>query len=90
MANLFISYDLNSPGQDYDTIKEEIKSLGSWAKVQESLWYVQSTLTVKQVSDRLTQYIDTNDSIIVIDASNNKAISYGLSDEVDKYIKDRW
>ena len=90
MANLFISYDLNSPGQDYETIIKEIKSLGIWEKVQKSLWYVQSTLTVKQVSDRLTQYIDTNDSIIVIDASNNKAISYGLSDEVDKYIKDRW
>ena len=90
MANLFISYDLNSPGQDYDTIIKEINSLGSCIKVQKSLWYVQSTLTVKQVSDRLTQYIDTNDSIIVIDASNNKAISYGLSDEVDKYIKDRW
>ncbi len=90
MANLFISYDLNSPGQDYATIIEEIKSLGSWAKVQKSLWYVQSTLTATQAKDRLTPHIDTNDSLIVIDASNNVATWYGLSDKVAKHIKARW
>ena len=90
MANLFISYDLNSPGQDYTTIMEEIKSLGSWAKVQKSLWYVQSTLTATQAKDRLIPHIDTNDSLIVIDASNNVATWYGLPDKVAKHIKARW
>ena len=31
--NLFISYDLYSPGQDYSAVIEGIKSLGGWAKV---------------------------------------------------------
>lgn len=90
MANLFISYDLNSPGQDYTAIIEEIKSLGSWAKVQKSLWYVQSTLTATQAKDRLTPHIDTNDSLIVVDASNNVATWYGLSNEVSEHIKTQW
>lgn len=34
--NLFISYDLNSPRQDYEAVIEEIKHLGNWAKVQKS------------------------------------------------------
>lgn len=90
MANLFISYDLNSPGQDYTVIIGEIKSLGSWAKVQKSFWYVQSTLTAAQAKDRLTPHIDTNDSLIVVDASNNEAAWYGLSDEVSEHIKAQW
>lgn len=31
--NLFVSYDLHSPGQDYDKVADAIKSLGAWAKV---------------------------------------------------------
>ncbi len=31
--NIFISYDLKSPGQDYSKIISEIKTLGPWAKV---------------------------------------------------------
>jgi hypothetical protein len=38
--NLFISYDLYNPGQGYEAVIEEIKSLGGWAKVHQSCWYV--------------------------------------------------
>ena len=43
MNNLFISYDLKNPGQNYDRVITAIKGLGSWAKVQYSLWFVSST-----------------------------------------------
>ncbi|MCG9699660.1 CRISPR-associated protein Cas2 [Vibrio natriegens] len=88
--NLFISYDLNSPGQNYDNVIEEIKSLGSWAKVQKSFWYVNSTLTASQARARVWAKMDTNDSLIVVDASNNSASWNGLSDEVGNFIKDKW
>jgi len=42
MNNLFVSYDLKDPGQNYDRVITAIKGLGSWAKVQYSLWYVSS------------------------------------------------
>lgn len=45
MNNLFISYDLKNPGQNYDRVITAIKGLGSWAKVQYSLWFVSSTYT---------------------------------------------
>ncbi|MCQ9087358.1 CRISPR-associated protein Cas2 [Vibrio alginolyticus] len=88
--NLFISYDLNSPGQDYDEVIDEIKSLGNWAKVQKSLWYVNSALTASQARERVWAKMDRNDSLIVVDASNNNASWNGLSDEVGNFIKDKW
>jgi len=88
--NLFISYDLNTPGQDYSGLIEEIKSLGSWAKVQKSFWYVNSTLTASQAVDRVWAKMDRNDSLIVVDAKNNSAAWQGLSDEVANFIKKQW
>ncbi|MEF2549723.1 hypothetical protein VQ045_21775 [Aurantimonas sp. E1-2-R+4] len=36
--NLHISYDLNSPGQDYTPLIDKIKTLGPWAKIHKSFW----------------------------------------------------
>jgi len=88
--NLFISYDLNSPDQNYSAVIEEIKSLGKWAKVQKSFWYVNSSLTTSQAVDRVWAKMDMNDSLIVVDATNNNAAWQGLSAEVANFIKDKW
>jgi len=88
--NLFISYDLNSPDQNYSAVIEEIKSLGNWAKVQKSFWYVNSSLAASQAVDRVWAKMDMNDSLIVVDATNNNAAWQGLSAEVDNFIKDKW
>jgi hypothetical protein len=88
--NLFISYDLNSPGQDYSTVIAKIKSLGSWAKVQKSHWYVSSNLTARQACDKVWSVMDNNDTLIVIDASNEDAAWQNLSDDVGKHIQNNW
>jgi predicted P-loop ATPase/GTPase len=88
--NLFISYDLNSPGQDYSSVIAEIKSLGVWAKIQKSYWYINSTLTASQVVDRVWKKMDSNDSLIVVDSTNNNASWQNLSDEVANHIKNQW
>lgn len=43
--NLLVAYDLNTPRKDYDSVFNAIKALGSWAKVQKSVWYVDSQNT---------------------------------------------
>lgn len=88
--NLFISYDLNSPGQNYDSVIEEIQKLGNWAKVQKSLWYVNSNLTASDALERVWAKMDRNDSLIVIDTTNNSVSWQGLSDEVANHIKNNW
>ncbi|EKO3968816.1 hypothetical protein EF707_06180 [Vibrio fluvialis] len=88
--NLFISYDLNSPGQNYDNVIREIKSLGSWAKVQKSFWYVNSNLTSREATDKVWAKMDKNDSLVVVDATNGNASWQNLTDEVANHIKDQW
>ena len=88
--NLFVSYDLNSPGQDYEAVHEAIKSLGSWAKVQKSFWYVNSTYSASQAVDKVWAVMDSNDSLIVVDATNNNASWQNLSEKVANHIKTKW
>jgi len=45
--NLHISYDLNVSGQNYEAVIAKIKTLGGWAKIHKSYWYVNSVLTAK-------------------------------------------
>ncbi len=88
--NLFISYDLYKPGQNYEAVIAEIKSLGNWAAVHKSLWYVNSHLSPSQALDRVWAKMDANDKLIVVDATNNSAAWHNLSDEASAYIKDQW
>ena len=88
--NLLVSYDLHQPGQNYDAVIAEIKKLGGWAKVQYSLWYVKSQLSASDASKQVWAVMDQNDTLIVIDATNNNASWYNLSNEVSEFIKDNW
>lgn len=66
MATYIISYDLKKPGQNYGQLYDAIKSYGTWAHMNESLWAVVTANTAVQVRDHLTRYIDTNDRLFVI------------------------
>lgn len=88
--NLHISYDLKSPGQTYDKIAAAIMGLGGWAKVHYSFWYVKSSLTAEQARNALLSTIDTNDSLYVVDATNNQAAWHNLSPEVATYVRECW
>ncbi|NTH50943.1 hypothetical protein G6L09_08145 [Agrobacterium rhizogenes] len=88
--NLHISYDLNNPGQNYDKVIETIKTLGGWAKIHKSFWYVKSTYTAEQARAIVWKAMDTNDTLYVVDATNNAAAWNKLSDDASKYIQDQW
>lgn len=88
--NLFISYDLNSPHKDYSAVIDAIKELGPWASVQKSVWYVSAELTSEEAAKIIREKQDFNDSLIVIDASNNDAYWFNVPDEVSKHIQNHW
>lgn len=88
--NLFISYDLNSPGQDYQKVINTIKTFGNWANIQKSLWYVNSSYTAEQALDILYKQVDRNDSVIVIDCSNNDSFWCNLPTDVQAFIQNKW
>ena len=88
--NLFISYDLNTPGQGYERIIDLIKELGPWAKVQKSLWYVKSNRSADDAARYLRSVIDNNDSLIVIDASSNNAYWYTQDSQISNHLIEHW
>ncbi|QEH46984.1 hypothetical protein [Aggregatibacter actinomycetemcomitans] len=86
--NILVTYDLNKSGQNYDVLIEKIKTLGAWAKVQQSVWYIHTSYSADEVLDHLTRVIDFNDAIFVANMSN--ASWRGLSAEVQKFIQEQW
>lgn len=88
--NLHISYDLNVPGQNYDAVIAKIKTLGAWAKIHKSFWYVNSHLTAQQAALEVWSVMDQSDTVYVADTTNNNASWFNLSDEVAEHIKQNW
>lgn len=66
MTCYVISYDLRKSNSDYLKLYEAIKSYGTWAHINESVWAVVTTQTAVQVRDNLIQYVDSEDRIFVI------------------------
>lgn len=88
--NLFVSYDLYNPGKDYASVIEAVKDLGSWVKVHKSVWYVNSSLTAEQAAKKIWATMDANDSLIVVDATQNNAYWFNIPDAASKHMQDQW
>jgi len=66
MANLFVAYDLMSPGQNYDRVRVAIESLGVYWQFQFSLYYVQTDAGPAEAFNRIWLAMDSNDRLAVI------------------------
>ncbi len=88
--NLHISYDLHQPDKNYDRIITAVKALGSWAKIHYSYWYVKSDLTADQARDAIKRAMDANDSVYVVDATNNNAAWSNIPPASSQFISEKW
>lgn len=88
MAAYMITYDLNSEGQNYSKVIDAIKSssTGAWCTYWESSYLIKSNLTVDQISNNITPYLDSNDRLIVIEVKNN--YQGWLTKDQWKYIRE--
>lgn len=66
-----ISYDLNQPGQNYQSLTREIKKLGDCVKPLESLWLVDTPLSADQIYQKLNSFVDNSDRILIIAVSSD-------------------
>jgi hypothetical protein len=86
--NYFISYDLNSPGQDYSKLTGMIGALGAAYRCQRSMFYLRSSYTQQQIGDALWAAMDSNDSLIVVLATD--ARMYNLLPGAAEFIQKNW
>lgn len=64
--NLFIAYDLMSPGQNYEAVRDRIKALGTYWQFQFSLFYVHTSYSANDAYAFVHAVMDSNDRLAVI------------------------
>ena len=64
-----ITYDLNSPGQNYEALYKAIKSTGDWIHALQNTWFVKSQYTASEIRDQLMKVVDSGDEIFVTEIS---------------------
>lgn len=67
MTAFCISYDLNSPGKNYNSLYTAIKALGDYRHDLDSTWLVNTSLSANQVYEKLKPSIDKNDRLLIIE-----------------------
>lgn len=87
MAVHWVNYDLNKSGQDYARLIEYLKSHESWAKPLKSSFFVQTSLTVQQLTDGVCERIDSNDSVVVVEVTDQSWVSYNVAKDVSDWMK---
>lgn len=67
-----ITYDLNAQGQNYESVIKTIKECSvTWYSAWRSSYLIKSNMTSKQINDRISQYLDGNDTLLVIEVADN-------------------
>ena len=69
-SNLFVAYDLMSPGQNYDAVRNAIRELGPNWQFQYSLFYVHTDYSPQQAYTHVLASMDRNDRLAVIVCSD--------------------
>ncbi len=84
---LLITYDLNSPGQDYKNVHDEIKTAGTWWHHLDSTWIIQTEKTTNYWQKKLHKHMDKNDSLLIIKVC--KDYQGWLPDKAWKWLRER-
>lgn len=64
-----ITYDLKTPGKDYNPLYDAIKSIGDYYHPLESTWLVKSHSNANSISTSLRAIMDNNDYLFVVNIS---------------------
>ena len=83
---LCVSYDLSKPSRNYEGLIEAIKSYGTWWHHLESTWLIVTSQSPTEVRDELSQFLDSDDKLIVFSPSKPWA-GIGFSNEAYEWIK---
>lgn len=72
MSTYLITYDLNAQGQNYERVIKAIKECSvSWYSAWKSSYLIKSNMTTKQINDCISQNLDGNDTLFVIEVNDN-------------------
>lgn len=88
-----ISYDLKTPGRNYNSLFEAVKAYGLWWHQTGSVWIIVSSDSATNIRNNLIKHIDQNDQLFVA-ALKGEWAGVGFSDVEYNWIKsipaDKW
>ncbi|MDO3334182.1 hypothetical protein [Mycobacteroides abscessus] len=88
MNMIMVSYDLNTPGQDYSDLNAKLKSYGTYWHHLDSFWLIGTNQTCVEVCDIVKSYLDKNDELLVMDVTGDAAAWVGFSASASKWLKE--
>lgn len=83
---LIVTYDLHQPGRDYSKVEKVLKSAGSWAHPQGSVWFLDTTINPSDWVDRLKAAGDPNDEYFVA-RMHQRWAARNMGQEVADWLK---
>ncbi|UOT06774.1 hypothetical protein MPY17_13960 [Rhodococcus opacus] len=90
MNTILIGYDLNTPGQDYDSLHEAIKALGAWWHHLDSTWLVKTSLSTSDVHGKLKPTVGSDDELLVINVTGQARAWSGFNESGSKWLKETY
>jgi hypothetical protein len=88
-ATILIAYDIHpAQGAAYDDLVSSIQSLGAWWHHLETVWIVRSNQKPDEIRDKLKTYIGTDDQLLILDITGDKAGWAGVSDAGSAWLKE--
>lgn len=88
MAMMLIGYDLNTPDGDYDGLLDALEGFGAYWHCLDTLWLVETRMTITQVRDSLWMHMKRGDEVLVLDVTGAPASWIGFSQECGDWLKD--
>jgi hypothetical protein len=72
MNYFIVTYDLNKPGHDYETLRYAIEVYEN-VHAMDSVYFIKANDNASVIFDRLSQFIDSNDRLFVGEIDGWKA-----------------
>lgn len=85
MKIIIVTYDLISPGKNYESLLSKLRAYETWAKLGGSAYLIGTKQDVVSVRDNLAQVLDKNDKLFV-SVCPPPAAWQGLPDDVGRWI----
>lgn len=89
MNTYVVTYDLDKPGQNYNSLKDAIELYPNWVKVTESCYCIQSYLKADEIAKDLKNKIDLNDKLFISEINLMNSETAGLDLSTSYWLIDR-
>lgn len=86
MSVYLVTYQLNTPGQDYDSLYDALDAYDHINPIN-TIYFIATDQGAVDVKDELKTYIGSNDALIVIDIREHWGMT-GVGTGVGDWIKD--